>query len=600
MPVAAAQVQGGRFDPPVASDCSRDVTADFNAWLNTVPDGSDVFLRRNGCYLSNGTISFQNRHNMSIVGQGATIKAATDVSGNTNRARLEFDLGGGFVVRDVILQGRNFTADCAVYGQPSCFNQAVTLGRAFDRGVFVKGSDGVLLDNVQILNSWGDGLEATAHRNPAPLDVNARNVTVQNSRIDTTGRHAFSCSGCQNFTVQNNTITNLGYDGVNVEREFDGQTGDLTMIGNRVSNLWLSMLNVTWIGPGLGPIVVRDNVMAEPGVTCYPPINFNSDSRGANGASVTIANNSVHSYNLGMRINDVPHADVTGNTVRLDSQNGCVNPNAPTLPGIKFDNVGSGSITRNTLINAHPLVELVSSTATVCGNRATTTAAFDKPTPCANTVPTPTIVTMATPTMVAHGPILDSGTFSGLAGAGPYGTVTFSAFLNDGGCETIPVLTSAPTTVYGNGIPISSEVLTTTSSGVYTWKVDYSGNAGNNPVSQCGGDGETTVVGTLATPTISTRATAGGPVGTWVRDTATVTGGTNPTGTVTFVLFSDAACANQLFTSTQPLTNGTGASDGLRSVAPGTFFWRAFYNGDANNNATSGACGAPNESVTIT
>jgi hypothetical protein len=388
VPVASAQVHGGRFDPPDSwSNCAKDakdVTADFNAWLATVPDGSNIFLKKNGCYVSNGTMLFENRHNIRIFGQGATIKASKDVPDGTNRARLMFDLGGGFVVRDVVLQGRNFTADCAVYGQPSCF----TKRGSPDRGVLVVGSDGVLFDNVQILNSWWDGLEATAHRYlpfDKPPPVMARNVTVRNSRVETTGRHAFACSGCHNLTVQNNTVTNIGYDVVDVEREFDGQTGDVTMIGNRVSNIWLSMLGVAWTGPGLGPIVVRDNVMADSGVTCYPPINFNSDSRGANSGSVTIANNTVHSYNYGMRINDVSHADVTGNIVSIDSQNACLNPGVPghiPTTGVQFDNVNSGSITRNTLINANPLTRLLSSTATVCGNRATTTGAFDQPAPC--------------------------------------------------------------------------------------------------------------------------------------------------------------------------------------------------------------------------
>lgn len=600
-PVASAQAQGRRFHPPVASDCSEDVTDDVNAWLVGVPDGSTIDLRKDGCYLSNGTILFESRNNITIHGHGATIKADVDAPDGENRARLKFDLGGGFVVRDLILQGRNFTPDCAVYGQPSCFS----LVRSFDRGVLVVGSDGVLFDNVQILNSWLDGLEVTAHRYlpfDEPPPVNARNVTVQNSRVETTGRHAFACSGCRNFTLRNNTITNIGYDAVDVELEFPGQTGDVTMIGNRVSNIWLSLLGVAWPGPGLGPIVVRDNVMADAGVTCHPPINFNEDARGANGTAVTIANNSLHSYKYGIAIQDVARADVTGNTIRIDSQNACLNASHPEqIPttGVLFDNVASGSITRNTLINANPLVRLLSSTATVCGNRSTTTGAFDQPAPCDNPLPTATIVTTATPTTRPGGTISDTAMFSGLAGSGPFGTVTFSAFLNDGGCETGAVLTSASMTVPANGTPVGSGKLQSTSSGTYTWKVDYSGNADNNPVSQCGGSGETSVVGTLATPTIGTRASAGGPVGTWVNDTATLTGGTNPTGTVTFVLFDDAACANQVFTSTEPLTEGTTTSANFPSAAPGTYFWRAFYNGDANNNAVSGPCDAPNESVAI-
>ncbi len=39
---------------------------------------------------------------------------------------------------------------------------------------------------------------------------------------------------------------------------------------------------------------------------------------------------------------------------------------------------------------------------------------------------------------------------------------------------------------------------------------------------------------TQATPTITTMPSPGGPVGTSIFDTATLSGGFNPTGTVTF------------------------------------------------------------------
>jgi hypothetical protein len=104
-----------------------------------------------------------------------------------------------------------------------------------------------------------------------------------------------------------------------------------------------------------------------------------------------------------------------------------------------------------------------------------------------------------------------------------------------------------------------------------------------------------------ATPSISTRAAPGGMVGTPVRDVATLAGGLNPTGTVTFALFSNDTCTTQVFTSTNPVTGGTTAtSDWFTPAAAGTYYWTAVYSGDANNSPATSPCGAPNESVTIT
>jgi hypothetical protein len=103
-----------------------------------------------------------------------------------------------------------------------------------------------------------------------------------------------------------------------------------------------------------------------------------------------------------------------------------------------------------------------------------------------------------------------------------------------------------------------------------------------------------------ASPTISTQASAGGPVGTSVTDVATVSGGNNPTGTVTFRLFSDAACAAQVFASTNVLgAGGTATSGSFPPASQGTYYWTAVYNGDLNNRPATSACGAANESVTI-
>ena len=94
---------------------------------------------------------------------------------------------------------------------------------------------------------------------------------------------------------------------------------------------------------------------------------------------------------------------------------------------------------------------------------------------------------------------------------------------------------------------------------------------------------------TQTTPTIATTASAGGAVGTVLTDQATLSGGTAPTGTITFVLYgpNDATCTTAVFTSNAIAVNGNGtytSAPGFAPVAAGTYRWRAFYSGDANNN----------------
>src|SRR2546422_975508 len=91
-------------------------------------------------------------------------------------------------------------------------------------------------------------------------------------------------------------------------------------------------------------------------------------------------------------------------------------------------------------------------------------------------------------------------------------------------------------TVTGNGTYPSSAV-TVTQAGRYRWIASYSGDPNNNAVStSCGDAGETSTVN-KATPTLTTSATATATAGQTIQDMATLAGGVNPGGTITFTLY---------------------------------------------------------------
>jgi hypothetical protein len=113
-----------------------------------------------------------------------------------------------------------------------------------------------------------------------------------------------------------------------------------------------------------------------------------------------------------------------------------------------------------------------------------------------------------------------------------------------------------------------------------------------------------TVAGAAAATTLSTTASPGVTLGGAINDTATLSGGTAPTGTITFNLYapSDANCtAAPVFTSLVPVNgNGSYTSASFTSASIGTYRWIANYGGDSNNLPTTNVCNAPNESVVVT
>jgi hypothetical protein len=130
-----------------------------------------------------------------------------------------------------------------------------------------------------------------------------------------------------------------------------------------------------------------------------------------------------------------------------------------------------------------------------------------------------------------------------------------------------------------------------TQTGTYQWSATYNGDANNNPVSSDAGSEPVGV--TPDTPGITTTASAGGIVGqVTLNDTAHLTGGDNPTGSITFTL----TAPDNTVAYTQTVTvNGDGdysTSPGVVATQTGTYQWSATYNGDANNNPVSSDAGS--------
>jgi len=105
------------------------------------------------------------------------------------------------------------------------------------------------------------------------------------------------------------------------------------------------------------------------------------------------------------------------------------------------------------------------------------------------------------------------------------------------------------------------------------------------------------VVTSLVTTPTPASPVAGQPMG----DNATLSGGTNPTGTITFIIFppGDPACFTSGFVLPAVTVNGNGTYSSPPFTPPlaGTWSWTAFYSGDGNNSSAGSGCGAETATV---
>jgi hypothetical protein len=215
---------------------------------------------------------------------------------------------------------------------------------------------------------------------------------------------------------------------------------------------------------------------------------------------------------------------------------------------------------------------------------------------------TPTLVTSATDGVVGQS-IEDTATLSG--GFNPTGSITWKLYgPSDSSCSSAIQTFTETGVVSGDG-SYTSPSYTTTSAGSYHWVASYSGDSNNNAVSgNCGDPGETSTV-TPQTPTLTTNA-VNGTVGGTIHDTATLTGGDNPSGTISWNVYNadtDSSCTTPLNTTTLSVNvtgDGTYSSPTFPVSAAGHYEWVATYSGDSNNVKLTTSCSDPNELSTVT
>ena len=220
--------------------------------------------------------------------------------------------------------------------------------------------------------------------------------------------------------------------------------------------------------------------------------------------------------------------------------------------------------------------------------------------PTLGTIPNPTTVTLGANAVT----LTDTATLS--RGFNPTGTITFTLFHNGGptpvDTETVTVTGNGTyTTPTGFPLPTSGAV-----TGIYQWNATYSGDTNNNTASDTGSVAEQVTVA-IASPTLGTIPSPSTVTldrnAVTLTDMATLAGGFNPTGTITFTLFHNGG-PTPVDTETVTVngngmyTTPTGFTLPTSGTVTGSYQWDATYSGDTNNNTVSDN-NATNEQVTV-
>ncbi|HEX5928172.1 MAG TPA: hypothetical protein VFY48_02155 [Solirubrobacterales bacterium] len=192
--------------------------------------------------------------------------------------------------------------------------------------------------------------------------------------------------------------------------------------------------------------------------------------------------------------------------------------------------------------------------------------------------------------------VRDTATLTG--GFSPGGEVTFSVYgPADVACAT-PLETT--TAAIAGGEAISDDFLPQ-QAGSFRWTASYPGDANNEAVSLgCNAGGQTSAVAKAA-PGLAAAATST-VVGQAITDQATLSGGFSAGGQIVFRAYGpeDPSCGDTpAYEATVPVSGNGPYSPAGFAPGPGVYRWTVGYAGDANNEAVSAPCGAPNQASVV-
>jgi len=195
---------------------------------------------------------------------------------------------------------------------------------------------------------------------------------------------------------------------------------------------------------------------------------------------------------------------------------------------------------------------------------------------------------LSSSSIAAGGSVTDRATLSG--GIAPAGNVAFFYSTSNSCPNAGATQIGTPVAVSDNGAYTSASQTFPTAGTYYVYAV-YSGDGTNNgATSAC----EPLVVGSTA-PALGTTLSANTIVaGGSASDSATLSGGSSPTGTITFFESTTNTCptagATQVGTPVAVRGDGSYRSTSATLSTAGTYYWYATYGGDSNNNAVTSQC----------
>ena len=185
----------------IDSTGTTDVQQQLNDFIKSTPDGSIIVFKKDGTYQVGRMIWLRIRKNLTIEGNGATLK----LTGNEGNGWWDSGMTIDARSENIIVRNLKIVGNFALAGTPDA-----CCSREGQRGIGVFGSKNVLIENMDITKVGGDCFTLGKYDYDTPATWND-GVTIRNSKCTLTGRMGMHTIGSSNVTFENNYFDQIGY-----------------------------------------------------------------------------------------------------------------------------------------------------------------------------------------------------------------------------------------------------------------------------------------------------------------------------------------------------------------------------------------------------
>ncbi|MGH2554323.1 MAG: right-handed parallel beta-helix repeat-containing protein [Actinomycetota bacterium] len=287
------------------------MTADLLAWFKKVPNNSTLNFKRAGCYRIDGELVVSKRIGLTFNGNGATFDGKRNSNGKARHWSVQNS--SNITLKNMTVRGANPRAGARKDGYRR--------GYEWQHAYGVYGSNHVVLDSVQAYDLYGDFVEIMpmwVGRNP----VTARNITVQNSHFERSGRQGVAIVGGEDILIRDNYIGGVPLDILDIEPAFPTlPVKNVRFVHNTTGPVWLVWFaNHGRCNAGVSNITVSDNVMEARASNDYPAIWVKPPADCARRGPFTVERNTflVRQPPAGLMLDRTHDVLLRGNKVRFE------------------------------------------------------------------------------------------------------------------------------------------------------------------------------------------------------------------------------------------------------------------------------------------